>query len=277
MKWRAHCDWITTTWRGEATVSEFGTVQALADWYTRIFAKSQPDARLERWAWQGYVGWSVGQLSIGERLDGSILRASGECAQAYLEAGFPIGHNVSRLDLCMDIWSDMPPDTLITLHNIETLDYRAGVNHRPYKVAVVNSYGDGDTLYIGSRSSEQYIRIYNKEKESSTDERYKGCTRYEVEFKDERAAALVHRDGIRRGGGRSIADAVSSVLLGRGIDITGYLDVFTPVDTIAPRVVTSDERKLDWLRTQVAPTVKHLLTVYDRETILRALGLSETC
>lgn len=276
MRWRAHCDWITTTWRGEAVVSEFGTVLALADWYTRIFAGTQPDARLERWAWQGYVGWSIGKLSIGERLDGCILRASGEAAQAYLESGYPIGHNVSRLDLCVDVWADNPPDTQIALHNVDALDYRMTVGHRPFKVAIVNGFGDGDTLYLGSRASETFVRIYNKEKESDGDERYAGCTRYEVEFKDKAAGQALDRGRVRYGHSRSILGAVQSVLMGRGINIPGDID--SPgLDTwTSARIATSDERKLEWLRTQVQPSVKSLLTRHDVGVILTALGLDET-
>ena len=272
----AHCDWITTTWRGEAVVAEWGTVSALADWYRAMFGKEEPDCRLERWAWQGYIGWSIGGLSIGERVDGSILRASGRVAQAYLEAGYPIGHNVSRLDLCIDLWNEYPPDTNITLHNVETLDYRFSHPKNRYNVACVNGYGDGDTLMIGSRESPVYIRIYNKEAQSNGEERYKGCTRYEVEYKGEVAKEILHRGGIRRGGASGIADEVVGLLHRRGVDISGYVSSNGHSARPAPRISTTDERKLEWLRTQVQPTVKGLLTRHDVGLILRALGLDET-
>jgi len=228
---------------------------------------------LEHWAWQGYVGWQAGQISWGGRLDGVIIRVSGDLAGAYWRENLPIGHNVSRLDVAVDVWWDEEPDTMIAEHNIDTLEARMIANHRRWKVACVNGYGDGDTLYIGSRTSAEYIRIYNKEKKSDGNEQYKGCTRYETELHDEAALALIHRGGARRGSSAFLLGEVSSLLHRRGVGVLSSLLSSEPCNPAVRRAPTSDERKLEWLRTQVQPTVKSLLTRHDMGTILAALGL----
>jgi hypothetical protein len=198
---------------------------------------------------------------------------SGDLAGHYWRDNLPIGHNVSRLDVAVDVWWGEDPDTYIALHNVETLDARVLAAHRRWRVACVNGYGDGDTLYIGSRTSNEFIRIYNKYKESKCDERYNGCTRYEIEYHNESATALVHRAGARRSDRALLLGEVSSLLHRRGVGVLSSLLASEPISEPIRRVATSDERKLDWLRTGVSPTVKHLLTRYSREDILNALGL----
>jgi hypothetical protein len=273
MLWSAHVDWITTTWRQGGLDMDGAEARSLYDWACMRSGQTKEQLPLLRWAWQGYVGWSAGQIDWGERLDGSIIRVSGDLAGHYWSDNLPIGHNVSRLDVAVDVWWGEDPDTYIALHNVETLDARVLAAHRRWRVACVNGYGDGDTLYIGSRTSNEFVRIYNKYKESKCDERYKGCTRYEVEYHNESAAALVHRGGVRRSSSSFLLGEVSSLLHRRGVGVLSSLLASEPTSAPTRRIVTPDERKLDWLRTGVSPTVRHLLTRYSREDILNALGL----
>ena len=275
LRWSAHIDWITTTWPADAGIQLGTAVEALWSWYCQLDKGVTGGGPLQRWAWQGYVGWQMGSLCIGERLDSTIVRVSGALAHMYWQANKPTGHNVSRLDICIDIWHAKMPDEMIALHNGEALQYRSGIEGRPYAIAHVNGYGGGDTLYLGSRSSETFGRIYNKEQESNGKPEYEGCTRYEVEYKGETARQVVSRVGGRRNDSRCIAAEVQSVLIRRGIDLSDYVGQVGPSRPPAARIATPDDRKLAWLRDQVSPTVKHLLTVYDRQTILSALGLND--
>lgn len=273
MQWSAHVDWITTTWQAGSLEMDAQLVERMAQFVWSITGRGAADVPILRWAWQGYIGWQIGGLYLGERLDGTILRVSSGLAGEYWARGYPTGHNVSRLDIAVDVWADIEPDDLIARHNVETLRARGAVSSRPWRVACVKGYGDGDTLYIGARSSEVFGRIYNKERESSTDEQYKGCTRYEVEFKAETARTVVDRCGSRRYDKRSLAEEVHSVFLRRGVGFLSDVTQARAIDTIVRGPTTSDERKLVWLQHQVAPTVKHLTAVYGRDTIFAALGI----
>jgi hypothetical protein len=271
--WSAHIDWITTTWRAGTLVMDQSFANAQAQWVWNAMGVTSAVLPLERWAWQGYIGWSCGDIAFGERPDGCVVRASGATAGRYWTDGRPTGHNVSRIDVCVDVWWNEPPDSIIARHNVETIDARQQAHSRPWRVACVNGYGDGDTLYLGARSSDTYVRIYNKEKESDNEERWQGCTRYEVEFKNAEAVAYVGRMGSRRNDTGRTAQEVHSVLYRRGICVLADLLADGAVSAPIGRVVTSDDRKLDWLRTQVAPTIKHLTVTMGRDIVLSALGL----
>jgi DNA relaxase NicK len=244
----------------------------LYEWACTRSGLAQADLPLLRWAWQGYIGWQAGQLCWGERPDGAILRVSGDLADKYWTENLPIGHNVSRIDLAVDVWWHVSPDAMIAEHNVDTLDARMLTKSRPWKVACVNGFGDGDTLYIGSRTSLEFIRIYNKEAQSDGEDAYRGATRYEVEYHDEAARAIVHRGRIGRRSKSWLLGEVSSILHRRGVGALSCLLATEPIDTVTRRAPTSDEKKLDWLRTQVAPSVRSLLTRYDEGEILAALG-----
>jgi hypothetical protein len=271
--WSAHVDWITTTWRAGAVDIGGGFATAQAEWAWRVLGVTRETLPLLHWAWQGYVGWSIGTLCFGERIDGTIVRVSGDLAGHYWRENRPTGHNVSRLDICCDVWWQEAPDAVIARHNVETIDARHFTKSRPWRVACVNGYGDGDTLYLGARASETYARIYNKGKESPDEEQYEGCTRYEVEFKDETARQIVGRMGSRRNDTGSLAQEVHSVLFRRGINVLGDLLASRAINPPISRIITPDERKLEWLRVQVGPTVKHLTSVFGYDTVLAALGL----
>lgn len=275
MKWAAHVDWITTTWRAGAIDLDAALTDSMYSWACRYLRGGRAANPLLTWAWQGYIGWQAGTLCWGERVDGFIVRVSGDLAAAYWQDERPIGHNISRIDLCVDVWHETGLDDIIALHKDTALEERARRPGRPYKVAHVNSFGNGDTLYLGSRASEIYVRIYNKERESDGEERYIGCVRYEVEFKDSTANETVHGGGVRLRGARGIAKAVASVLLGRGVVLPGDVLLSPSVAHIARRVDTPDEAKLEWLRRGVAPSVKHLLNSVGRDAILDALGLGD--
>ena len=273
MLWAAHIDWITTTWRAGTVDISGGFATKQAEWVWNTMGVPRETYPLEHWAWQGYVGWSCGGLSFGERVDSTIVRVSGALAGAYWRHGKPIGHNVSRLDVCVDVWWNESPDAIIALHNVQSLDARHFATSRPWRIACVNGFGDGDTLYLGSRASDNYCRIYNKEKESPDEPAYQGCTRYEVEFKDAAAREVVGRVGSRRNDTGAIAQEVHSVLVRRGVCILGDLLASGAVNPPVARTVTPDERKLEWLRTQVQPTVKHLISVFGYDTVCAALAI----
>lgn len=275
MRWAAHVDWITTTWRAGAIDLEAALTDSMYAWACKYLRGGRAANPLLTWAWQGYIGWQVGSLCWGERVDGFIVRVSGDLAAAYWQDERPIGHNISRIDLCVDIWHGTGLDDIIALHKDTALEERARRPGRPYKVAHVNSFGNGDTLYLGSRASEIYVRIYNKERESDGEERYNGCIRYEVEFKDDTANETVYRGGARLRSARGIAQAVAGVLVGRGVVLPSDVLLSPSVAHIARRVDTPDEAKLEWLRRGVAPSVKHLLNSVGRDAILDALGLGD--
>lgn len=273
--WSAGVDWITTTWPAGHEPSSLDLERAIVKMVMRATGDGTAFWPVEVWAWHGYIGHQIGRVRWGKRPDGMILQVTSDWSQLYLEEVGVTGHNVSRLDIKLDVWHDWDGDMVVSRHKDEALAGRKRINGRPYRVALVNGFGGGDTLYAGSRSSDVYVRVYNKEKESIDNERYKNAVRFECELKDEPARETLER--IRRSGysQAGIAREVAYFCGRRGVDI--------PVDTgndgqIRRNATTPRPdaiRKLEWLRTQVSPSVKELMRIFDRCDILEALGLTE--
>lgn len=205
-----------------------------------------------------------------------ILRLSGVSAHHWIYDGLPTGHNVSRLDIAITVWGCDDIDGTIARHNQEAVAYRSTLHSRPFVVSHINGNGGGDTLYIGSRTSARYVRIYNKWKESGEDEQFREAIRYEVEYKDEAARAAL--DAIGAGRYRTMAPIQYALgfLEGRGIRPYGCDSLERASVGPVSRVTSDTEKRLAWLRSQVAPTVRELLRLGLYDDTLDALGIGRT-
>lgn len=120
---------------------------------------------------------------VDSELQGSLLRASGDIANV-IAGSVPQSMRLARLDLCIDVERE------IDLYKWYTLQ-----KERSNKVTA--SLLDNETLYIGSRHSQRYWRVYNKAKEQGL----KGALyRIEVELKAERAQQAkecLYDEGVR--------------------------------------------------------------------------------
>lgn len=266
-------DYLTMTWPEEIRDTALSNTRTVVEWAQYQKGKKGEGNTPKAWAWQGYSGWQCGQLSVGERYDGTILRLSGVLADKWLRDGLPTGHNVSRIDLALTIWGVLDRSAQIALHSHDADYHRKTLQSRPYEVRLIDGFGAGDTLYVGSRTSQQFIRIYDKEKEQSDDKRYKGSIRYECECKEELASTVLARC---IAGGYSPSRCLSTLL--------GLLErrAICPLDCwgIKPTVIpnsakpeSSVESSLRWLELQVAPTIRRLVREGYEPSVLRALGL----
>jgi DNA relaxase NicK len=112
------------------------------------------------------------------------------------------------------------------------------------------------TVYLGSRTSERYGRVYDKLAESR-DEHYRHCWRWEVEVKGEPAGNLADR----------LVDAPDAA----GQMLALLSDYFSTAGVAPPLIVprlgerwqiatrsTDDARRLRWLAEQVRPVLDGL-------------------
>jgi DNA relaxase NicK len=211
----------------------------------------------------------------GQRLDSCILRLEGIAAHAWLAAGFPAGHNISRIDIAATVWGVSEQSAALARHKEEADEYRKALQHRPYKVRLIDGVGDGDTLYCGTRESKYFLRVYDKERAPNTAPEYKGALRYEAECKEE-LARQVYEGAIS--GGYSVANCcavLGALLTRRGISplSIGCLQSAYLPHIAVPR--TDVERSIAWLRTQVKPTLQNLLRMGYEQEALEALGLNK--
>lgn len=258
-------DWLTMTAAGTV---ERQDLEALAA--EIVTGEQTAGSEVKPWAHWGYTGFGTNHAHYGQRPDSDCLVLSSALADDYLSRAIPLASHVSRLDLCVTARTGDADDTLIVggFHAGRTAVFHGG--HKPAFELLQHSQR-GTTLYVGSRASRSFGRLYNKHRESERDY-YAGCFRYEVEQKNDVAgdrAAYLAADPDRRG---TIQRDVHSFFAKRGVqpcfpDGDGRLSV----EPYRPH--TDDQRRLLWLAGQVRVSVKALMDRGRTDDVLAALGL----
>lgn len=266
-------DYITLTspHPGAPGPDELDYIRALL---AREYFAGQAGMETQRWGWNGYAGWQYGPLSWGSRPGGSILRLSGGAARYAPRLKLGSEWKATRVDLQMTIHlGGMGVDDHIRAAKGDALLARAGKEGRPYKVSYIDGCGDGDTLYVGSRSSQVFCRVYNKEAEDGYEGSTIGCVRYELEVKAESAERLWRdvrdaNDASARG-----AALVAATYTVRGLRLPSDLVAAADVPIAAVVKQTDLEGRLMWLEKAVGGVVRKLITSGYGDDVLRALAV----
>jgi hypothetical protein len=176
----------------------------------------------------------------------------------------------SRIDLRVDDYGDR-------LRYDRIYDALVNLNYSGFKVAtsIVNHGSAGWTFNLGSRESEQYTRIYNKEAESNG---ILKCRRLETEFKGKKAEQIFKSIASEDSCG---ADTIGKWIIGKVnfIDVSDknldrcfqldwwekFLEDLGCIGQIAviQKIESSIESKQEWIKRQVSKSVA---------TIKKALG-----
>lgn len=263
IKWIFHSsgiDWLTLTFSKET--AQNGLEEII---FKHMEQKERDGDEFKPGSALGYDGFRAGSIFYGVRADGCMLRVSGITASELF--GAIGGYNVrcTRIDIqstykCIP---GMPMWAAWQASLVEGLRAEKKPCNWP-KLTHINGFGQGDTVTVGSRSSDKYGRIYDKEMES-LDPDYQGCWRYEVEYKGDYAQACF--EALSKGGSlpRNCESLVSSqfALWCLPVPMVAPDDVSA---LVLPRETTDAARRLAWLRKQVMPTIKKLLAQgYDKE------------
>lgn len=268
----AGIDWLT------ATVTEKQMcfrMQELADHASNKLI--QRGNFLRPWQFRGYRGWSVAGLRFGRRDDGCICIVSGEEARLGWSEVLHYASNVSRVDLALTFLLKVPYPNVakIVFEYLRELKKQGCLTNRGF--SWVENHEGSETLYIGSRRSRAYGRVYDKGLQSGAFEE-PGCAwRYEVEFKRDVASAVaksLYSDHLKDVDvNKRIASTVNDWFVSRYVPCGGEFWV-KPYDVeVAARVVDT-EATLRWLSVQVSPSVRRLFGAnIDEQRIYDALGL----
>jgi len=181
----ASCDWLTRTFSDEKTrryVNE--------DFQATLQAWMREGAETQTWEWMGFSGVSCGGMSWGHRADCDMLRLSGGTAELLFPRFAHYGGNCSRLDVAVTFTFGHAKSNVASIWYNELMTMREPADPRSLSL-IVNSKG-GETLYVGSRQSDQFARLYDKGAETGL-LAPGNQWRYEVEFKGERASQALKR------------------------------------------------------------------------------------
>lgn len=225
-------------------------------------------------AYKGYDGVWCGGGFVGEKDDAGLLIVPGAWAGKVWGQTYHDRAHYARLDLQVTVkYADFDK----TLSK-KCYQWASALNEdRPLrqrrKLKLIEDSDGGSTLYIGSRKSEHFCRLYNK-MAASDDPLYENCWRFEVELHNDSATAASR---YLYEGSRSQPRAVSSTVwhyfTERGI-LTPWPRE-SEENAVLPRSAPrSDlERKMAWLAEQVSPTVRLLLQHVPDSMVLEALGI----
>lgn len=222
-------------------------------------------------AWMGYRGLCVGPVTWADRDDTSMLRLSGHLANAHWRTLGSAIENCARIDIQVTARCSEEPLWMSAKSYIDAMHAAEDANHSGLVSHVTDNRG-GWTVYIGSRTSPRFARIYNKYAESR-DELYRRCVRWEVEYKDEAANEFLR--GLRGASSTqsAILATVSSHFRLRGAPIP-WSAPGSPVPVSIQKTPTDDAIRTRWLTTQVRPTVGRLVVNGLLGKVVDALGLT---
>ena len=256
-------DWLTMS------VSSPGACQSLLEWRDRRFAVLDQEGHREKLhAAYGYHFRTRAQASIGVGRRGCVATFSGGEAESGFRDCIDWASNVSRVDLAVTGRLNDPTSRLAEAQYRASGGAKRGRGRRS-ALTLILSEDRGDTLYVGSRKSDQLGRLYNKEKESG-DAVYQGCWRWEVQFR--RAAALSTARALRASMAptQQIQATVASWFTRRGVG-TAFDRLGDPLPNQVGAREPDDVRWLAWARKSVAPRAKEMALRYGWRYIAESL------
>lgn len=260
---RAAADYITiTSWNRDV-------FEKLKDWLTLVDDPEKCDPASVMWYSGTRCNWTNGSAFYGEGTNQDrqhfLIQISGMAADG---AAFALAHKST------DYWKVSRIDFQITIPLPEWYKSRAFVDSlrndvwpwRSRTVTLVDGNGD-DTVYIGSRQSERFIRVYVKDAD---------YLRFEVEFKGK----LAEKAFERYSGAPTIAAA--GIIAGELVKLPKHpvqrefrevISLANTIDIQNAKPVTTPSKTFKWFTKQVLPALKKLVNDHDVGDRTRAILL----
>ena len=282
------------------TIGENGqgvVIESQVDWLTAGWDEGDKADRAEAWAFSraqrekrdgyreapfrllGFDGYAVGRIRFGRRSGDALLQLSGQLAEDNLGRIVAEAHRISRVDLAVTVRLSRADPFLGEATYAQACNHRAEhpAAARPW---IVQDDDGGCTAYIGKRSSDRFLRVYNKEAEAKGREdakqeaHYQACWRYELECKGVQALPVARAVSFTSDRRAFIQQYLHRFCSRRGIE-----PAYDPNDhnVLVPGFSrrSDTESRLTWLKRTVNPAIIQLLAEVDRADILDALGLGE--
>jgi DNA relaxase NicK len=261
----AGVDWITCTQSREFPEKHLRDIA-----FNLLESEESAGNKCSPWSSRGYVGYQAGGVRIGVRPDSWCVQLSSSVARDNWKQVYDERTNLSRIDVQTTVqFETSQPYIIKTLHRDALEPHkRPG---RPSERRLISSTTKGDTLYIGRRVSQVYLRAYDKGVEQQSHEAGK-LLRYEAELKGDRArqiAASIYKASSEW----EASHALISQLFRREHVRVPRETLERQWDSLSLRTPDAT-RKLAWVRSSVQPSIKFLLLHVERDEIMDALGLS---
>lgn len=257
-------DYLTSTFSGRKSSRE-AAIKA----FDLLENEMQSGNIRKPWAMAGYSGWASGAVQVGHNHDRVLVRLSSHAAHDNWRWFGERADNISRIDYQVTSRTNDTPTRRLAKHWRQARKFK-----REHKTnASVGAYFGDDstpTIYLGRRISNRFGRIYDKERESN-DDRWKGCVRYEVEYKNDSGTLMTNSLLRSSGPTNQMGCDVLDFFRNRGVPIKGFLNGMGNYSSI--RNTSDASRRIKWIQSQVAPAARALVEFGMAGELLDALGL----
>lgn len=258
----ASIDYLTVT-----TKSGRESAKLLAEVAHQVGPRIAKGAKLRDWQFMGYHGKSIQGIRYGLRRDEAICILSGDVAAELWALVAPSRSRCTRIDLAVTVELAKANQYVASRAYAQSLEFgQVNASH------IVNSSG-GTTCYVGSRTSRFFGRLYDKGAEQGGEPHT--IWRYEVECKKPASEAVVSALLDHNSPGKWIASYVYEWFFSRGIKPVYSATIAHDAIEISASV-TSVDKTLLWLSTQVRPTIGRLIIGGFEDEVREALQLPLT-
>ena len=221
----------------------------------------------KRYSAHGYSYRARGSVAVGIGEREIVCQLSGISARDGWREGARWATQCSRIDLAVTARTDTRTDSLAR-EGYRAADARPRGRGRASALTLIQAQDRGDTLYVGSRASDQLGRLYDKWRESG-DEHYRDCWRWEVQYRRAQAMSHLRALALSDTPAASITATVASWFTNRGVRSAYRVDA----DSLAPgssRPLPDDARWLAWVRACVQPRARRMVARYGWRYIAEA-------
>lgn len=243
-------DWLTCT-----QYRALGLKMLQAEIERVIYKEKREGNDETTWKGQGYYGRKSGGAVYGVRDDTYLAILSSDCARENWRSVAQWATNCSRLDL--QVTFELKQRDTSLFDRLEThfcsLPPRRG---RPLGVCRVRDNRGGNTLYIGSRSSDWYMRIYDKGVESGLCEGG-WLVRVEIERKRTLAKRVLAQLMESADAEATIFDLVCSDLEKQSVQVSFLYNSLLEVARVDS--ISDSQRRLAYLTSSVRPIIEKLI------------------
>lgn len=244
----AGIDWITLTTTNWRTKKQMRRI-----WAVMVDEDRKLGYKPVKGGAYGFFGERAQHGLLAEKDDRMLMQVSSDQAQRCISL-VRLGDNCTRLDVQVTV--QIAPGAVPRALKEIARCARSSPAIRGKRPAVKDTNGDKGTesVYIGKRQSDVFIRCYDKEEESG-EAIYKDCIRLEMELKGKTSRAVWNKLATDGDGTGYLLALLYTYLGRRGVD-TSWIPYRRSY--VRPIIIekTKQEVTRAWWATQVAPSVK---------------------